>query len=118
MHGLCQFVKQNNERCRRSVVAGQTFCWQHARGLRAKWRSLPRSKAVAFSLSCLSLIATVGFGIWDIFLKPQPHPSPAVHIQSTGDNSPNIVDNQGSVTIQNSESTSQKAKGEQPEGKK
>jgi len=25
----CQFVKQNNERCRRSAAAEQKFCWQH-----------------------------------------------------------------------------------------
>jgi len=109
---LCQFVKQNKERCRRPLATGQTFCWQHAHGLRAKWQSLPRSKAVGFSLSLLSLVATIGFGVWDLFLKPRP--VPAVQVQSSGDNSPNVVDNQGSVTIQNSESSpSEKTKDKQ-----
>lgn len=56
---------------------------------------------MGFSVAILSLAATVGFGVWDLFLKPRPVSS--IHVQSSGGNSPNIVDNQGNVTIQTPE---------------
>jgi hypothetical protein len=98
----CQFVKRNGEQCRHFVAPGQQSCWQHAKGWRAKLRSLTRSQAVGFSVAVLSLLTTVGFGIWAILPKT-PLPSPPttnISVQSSGDNSPNVVDNQGSVTIQ------------------
>jgi hypothetical protein len=105
-------VKQNKEQCKRSVAAGQAYCWQHAHGLRAKLRSLPRNHALLFALAVLSVAATAGFGLWDVFVKPPaPH---VVHVQSSGDNSPNVVDNNGSVTIQNSQADSSDHKSKKP----
>jgi hypothetical protein len=73
----CQFLKQNGERCKRSVAEGERFCWQHSRELRAKWRSLTRSQSIMFCigmcglvLTIVSLLATLWFGIYTSHPKP------------------------------------------------
>jgi hypothetical protein len=52
----------------------------------------------------LGFLATVGFGAHDLFWK-QPTPS-VIHVQSSGDNSPNVVNNSGRVTIDSGDSSS------------
>jgi hypothetical protein len=94
----CQFVKQNNEGCKRPVAAGQNFCWQHARGLSAKWHSLTRKQTVGFYIGLASLAATVWFGIHSV------PPVNNIQVQSSGDQSPNVVDNEGKVEIHNQQS--------------
>lgn len=66
----CQFVKPNSERCKHSVAAGEKFCWQHCRGVRARWRSLTRNQTIVFCIAVASLAfgaaglaATLWFGI-------------------------------------------------------
>jgi len=111
----CQFVKQNTERCKRPIAVGQAFCWQHARGLQAKWRSLTRNQTLGFSIiGVLSLAATIIFGI--LSLLPKTPAAHSIQVQSFGDNSPNVVDNQGSVLIQSS--SEEKKPPKPPGGKK
>ncbi len=98
----CQFVKQNNDACKRSVAIGHKFCWQHSHGLRAKWHSLTRRQTVEFYIGAASLAATLWFGIRGIL---PPHQ--AVHVQSSGGQSPNIVNNEGKVEIHNQQSKTQ-----------
>lgn len=96
---VCQFVKQDKGRCKRRVSSGQSFCWQHAHGLRAKWRSLTKNQALGLSLvSVISLAATIGFGIVSVLPKSQPISK--TQVWSSGESSPNVVDNQGKVSIQ------------------
>jgi hypothetical protein len=107
----CEFVKRNNERCKRSVATGQKFCWQHSHGLRAKWRSLTRNQTIGFCIAAASLTATLWFGISSQL--PKPTMAPTVNVQSSGDQSPNVVDNKGKVDIQNQQSTAQQQKRKQ-----
>ncbi len=46
----CNFRKDSGEICKRSVAAGETRCWQHARTWRHKWQSLTRNQTLAFLL--------------------------------------------------------------------
>src|SRR6266849_1847557 len=57
----CGFVKKNGDKCRHRVAAG-SFCWQHTKGLRKKWRSL-RPAAKVFGAIMLPLISAA-FGWW------------------------------------------------------
>ena len=113
----CQFVKENGERCRRSAAAGQKYCWQHSRGLWAKWHSLTRNQTIAFYVGMASLAATLWFGIRS--LGPKSTANQAIHVQSSGDQSPNVVDNKGKVEIQNQQPSGQQQKnGKSSAGKK
>jgi len=56
-----------------------------------------------------SLTATLWFGIRSVL--PTNH---TIHVQSSGDQSPNVVDNEGKVEIHNQQSTTQKQKSEKP----
>ena len=42
--------------CRRRVNAGETHCWQHARGMRQKWHSLTRNQSLLFVFAAISVI--------------------------------------------------------------
>jgi hypothetical protein len=108
----CRFEKPNQERCKRRVARGQKFCWQHVRGLRAKWHSLTRNQTIAFYIGVASLAATLWFGIPGLLPKTT---APTVHVQSSGDQSPNVVDNKGKVEIQNQQSATSEPKSE-PDG--
>jgi len=57
----CEFVKKNGHTCRRRVAAG-TFCWQHTKGLRKKWRSL-RPAVKVFGIIVLPFMGAA-FGWW------------------------------------------------------
>ena len=97
----CQFVKKDGERCKRSVAEGKPLCWQHAIGIRDKWYSRTPTQAFFSWIGIVGVLATFGFGIYSVFQKP----ASVVHVQSSGDQSPNIVDNNGEVKINNGQPT-------------
>ena len=66
----CQFVKVNAERCKRHVAAGQKLCWQHAHGLRARWRSLTGNQAIGFLIGVAGIFLTCGFGVQGLLTAP------------------------------------------------
>ncbi len=66
MNSSCGFIKKNQQRCKRSIAEGQRFCWQHARGIRARWRSLTRNQSLIFALTILGVFATFAFGIYSL----------------------------------------------------
>ena len=66
----CQFVKVDTERCRRHVATGQRFCWQHAHGLRARWRSLTRNQTIVFWLTVAGIVITSWFGVQNLLTTP------------------------------------------------
>ncbi len=109
-YNFCQFVKRDSERCKRAIAAGEIFCWQHSRGLRTKLRSLTRSQTIGFCISIASLVATLWFGVWSLF----PKTAPVTHIESSGDQSPNVENNKGQVTIQNQQSTQEQERKKPP----
>src|SRR5215831_15362971 len=91
MGGACEFVRKNQQMCKRHVAPGQRLCWQH--GVRAWWRSLPALKRRAiFGIGLLGSLASI-YG-----LLPKGK-SPTVSIHTSGDNSPVVQDNRGSVTF-------------------
>lgn len=53
----CQFIRKNRKRCRRQTENAEPLCWDHARTLRHRWRSLTRNQSLAFTLIILSLVA-------------------------------------------------------------
>ena len=65
----CQFLRPNNERCKRTVARGQKFCWQHAHGLLAAWRSLTGNQTVVFLMAVVGMAATFWFGFHPYMLK-------------------------------------------------
>jgi hypothetical protein len=100
----CQYVKGNDEKCKRSVSIGQTLCWQHARGW-SRWRSL----TLGHKLAILSILVAIVFGVQRI-LSSGPVPASSVNVQSSGDNSPNVVGNSGKVDIQTGQTSPKKQK--------
>jgi hypothetical protein len=52
----CQFKKENGEFCKRSVATGEGMCWQHAKSVRHKLKSLTRNQTIAFVGLLLSLM--------------------------------------------------------------
>ena len=109
----CQAIKKDHLRCSRTVSVGQQVCWQHAEGWLAKWRALTRNQALAFCLTVCSVLATMIFGIIPI-LRSAGKP-PIVHVGSSGTQSPNVVNNSGSVTINKEQpSGDETKKGKQP----
>lgn len=58
-HPTCQFVKPNRVYCKRKIAEGERFCWQHAHGFKARWRSLTRNQSVLFVLTVLGVVAAV-----------------------------------------------------------
>jgi hypothetical protein len=95
-------VKKDGERCKRSVAEGKPFCWQHSRGMLAKWHSLTGKQTVGFYVGVASLAATLLFGIRSLLPTTV---LPTIHVQSSGDQSPNVVDNSGEVKINNGQPT-------------
>jgi hypothetical protein len=95
----CRGTTVGGTRCLRKVSSGASLCWQHARGIRAKYASLSRNQQVVFAVSLLGVILTVVF-FFIQFKQPQSHSSVTdVHVESHGDNSPNVVNNDGEVQI-------------------
>jgi hypothetical protein len=99
-------VKKNSERCKRPVAEGKPLCWQHAIGAHDKWYSRTPTQAFFSWIGIVGVLATFGFGIYSVFQKP----ASVVHVKSSGDQSPNIVDNSGEVKINNGQPQEQKNK--------
>jgi hypothetical protein len=55
----CQFTKADGSKCKRIVQSASKYCWQHAHGLRAKLRALPRKPAVTFALAVAGLLIPI-----------------------------------------------------------
>jgi hypothetical protein len=79
----CQFVKSNRMYCKRRIAEGEKFCWQHAHGLRAKWRSLTRNESLLFVIGVLGLFATIALGLYPIF-HHEPEHIPTAPQQTAG----------------------------------
>ena len=58
----CKFLKTNGAYCKRPTAHGEITCWQHARGLRRKWKSLTKNQTILFLLALLGLP-----GVWIAF---------------------------------------------------
>jgi hypothetical protein len=97
MNSGCEFTKKDQQRCKHSVSIGEKFCWQHAIDWRSRVRSLPRNTKVIFWIGVVSLLATF-FGLF------QHGNSKSIHVQTSGEHSPVVQDNQGSVTFNDSQS--------------
>jgi hypothetical protein len=97
MNGGCQFLKKDQQKCKHSVANGERFCWQHARTLRSKFNSLSKNTKVMFCIGIVSL-AISAYGLF------QHGNSKNVLVQTSGDHSPVVQDNQGSVTFNDSRS--------------
>jgi hypothetical protein len=102
MNGGCQFVKKDQQKCKRSVALGQRFCWQHR--LPSKWRSLSTLKK--------RLIVWIGvLGSLASLYALLPHDKTSnVSIQTSGDHSPVVQDNQGRVEFNEPQSSQPKQK--------
>ena len=108
----CQRVTSRGQPCKRSVAAGHQFCWQHASGLKTKVQSLTRNQALMFVLTVVGIVlTTVGVlvGIYPLIMPTKA--SKTVHVQSSGDQSLNVIDNQGKVTFDNGDQNSGKDQG-------
>jgi hypothetical protein len=63
----CQFTKRNGEFCKRGIAEGETYCWQHARSLRHRWKSLTRNQGVGFAIATVALLSGLVFGGLEIY---------------------------------------------------
>lgn len=109
MPNNCQFRKSDGSLCKRGIAEHERFCWQHASGLMRKWRSLTRNQSIAFVLGILSLVGLPS-AYWS-YKGSKKSASPASStsvVQSNGANSPNILGNQGPVTIDSGDSATKK----------
>lgn len=68
----CQSVTPNHTYCKRKIAVGEKFCWQHAHGLKAKWRSLTRNESLLFVIGVLGLLFTI-IGLYPIFHHESEH---------------------------------------------
>lgn len=50
-----QSLNRDGSQCKRRIHAGATRCWQHAHGIKAKWRSLTKNQALTFILTIASI---------------------------------------------------------------
>jgi hypothetical protein len=57
----CQFEKSNGQPCRRTIRIGGKFCWQHARGLKTRWRALTRNQTIIFLLTVVGVLDGLPF---------------------------------------------------------
>src|SRR6266849_5356330 len=110
MPNTCQFKKGDGSFCKRSVGANEAFCWQHSSGLTRKWRSLTRNQSIVFVMGVLALVVGLPGAYWSYrgSRKSQPNTPSTSVVQSTGDNSPNIVGNQAPVTTHSGDSATEK----------
>jgi hypothetical protein len=106
MHDTCQFKKADSSFCKRPVGgAKERFCWQHASGLIRKWRSLTRNQSTVFVVSILALVIGIPSAYWSYrgSRKRDANKSSTTVVQSSGDDSPNVVGNSGDVTVNTSD---------------
>jgi hypothetical protein len=115
----CQFLKANGEYCKKRVGRGESRCYWHASGFKAKVKSLERSHKVVFWMGVVALAATLGFGALDVVWHYHARNTPTnITGISSGDNSPNIIDNHGSVTIQSQRDSNSTGKSNKESGEK
>ena len=68
---VCRFKRPNGAPCKRSVAAGQEFCWQHSHGFRNKVRSLTRNQTILFLLGVASVLIGV-IGLYPLIVHKSP----------------------------------------------
>jgi hypothetical protein len=56
----CKFIKDNRERCKRSVAEGEDKCLQHAGSIAHSFKALTRNQTIAFVGLLLGLVLTIG----------------------------------------------------------
>lgn len=66
----CRYKKSNGELCRRTIEAGESLCWQHAKTWRHKWKSLTRNQSILFIVGILSLVVSL-LGLHQVFWPKQ-----------------------------------------------
>jgi hypothetical protein len=57
--GVCQSLNRDGSLCKRPVHFGAKHCWQHAHGLRDKWRSLTGNQTVTFIFTVIGVVLAV-----------------------------------------------------------
>ncbi len=62
-------MRTNGSQCKRKVNGGEKYCWQHAHGVKHRWRALTRNQAFLFLLTILFGIAStygayIGYVTW------------------------------------------------------
>jgi hypothetical protein len=77
----CQFTKANGLQCKRIVQSGSKYCWQHAHGLRAKLRALPRKPWVVFVITLAGLIPLALIFAGSTLMGLLPGPTVSVTIE-------------------------------------
>jgi hypothetical protein len=98
---ICESLKANGQPCKKHVARGETRCHWHAHGVKARIRSLEHNHRLGFWMTVAGLALGLGFGLPGVYWHYHANPtSPNNTVTSSGDNSPNVVDNHGSVTIQ------------------
>ncbi len=55
----CAATTRKGAPCRRPIMAGAKWCWQHSHGLGLKWRSLTRNQSIVFILSVIGVVGVV-----------------------------------------------------------
>ena len=55
----CESHTRGGERCKRTALEGQQFCFQHLQNWRSKLRAIPRSKNLTFYLNAGSTVVTL-----------------------------------------------------------
>jgi hypothetical protein len=71
----CQFRKRSGEFCKRGIAEGETYCWQHARSLRHRWKSLTHNQGVGFAIATVALLSGFVFGGLGIYWHYNHEPS-------------------------------------------
>ncbi|HVO81933.1 MAG TPA: hypothetical protein VMT28_14450 [Terriglobales bacterium] len=93
------------------IVAG----WTYVTHKRQIWKS--RATRIALALAIGLFLAFVWLVRSIVPPAPNNPPATSVHVESSGDQSPNVVGNQGSVTIENQQPPSPDKKSKKKSGK-
>ena len=76
---ICTVTKRDGTGCKHRTQTGESVCWQHARGLTARWRSLPpKYQWLGLWLTAVSVMLTIALGLPLIWTKAESNP-PAVN---------------------------------------
>jgi len=87
-YSTCKGLKSDGTLCRRRVSPGQRVCYQHAVGLRAKWRALPTNKRAVFWIGIVvgvvSIVMTTLAWVYpDVWKRTRPNAAAqAIHPSS------------------------------------
>jgi hypothetical protein len=84
----CEEITSKGIRCRRPVNPGERLCWQHAHGLKKKWRALTQNQSILFVLTLVGVVGVpVTLAAWlypNLWEKTTP-PVPAIHPPTVGE---------------------------------